>query len=76
MDKFKRNAILDLFDLQCLRGCNCKVSFFLFCVCAWVAGLSKEAANVSVRPSDLHTGQRIHLRQFKVLRVTTSQVSI
>lgn len=40
----------------------------------YVATVSKEAAHVPVSASDLHSGQGIHLCQFKVLRVTTSQV--
>ncbi len=46
------------------------------CVCVEAAGFSEEAANVPIRPSDLHTSQRVHLRQPQVLRVTTSQVGL
>lgn len=52
--------------------------YFSMCVCVCVfvkvAGLSKKAANVPVCTPDLHTGQRVHLCQPQVFRVTTPQV--
>lgn len=58
--------------------CFCDILNVINALCLvlyYIATISKEAAHVPVSASDLHSGQGVHLCQFKVLRVTTSQVS-
>lgn len=69
------SSVSDANDKRVLASEKDDAFVTLMLVLYYIATISEEAAHVPVSASDLHSGQGVHLCQFKVLRVTASQVS-